>query len=156
MEFNEREKWIWLAAIVDCEGCLGLWKKREKHLRRGYRYQPALTITNSSREFLELIKKTVGCGYISRNTKRKDWYQYEMCNNDLRRVLPQIQPFLIVKKKQCELLLEALKLLEEDRKSGGRNPELIDRNYERLDEIHEEIAKLQNYELKHKSNGEEK
>ena len=110
--------YAYLAGLIDGEGCFLLFKHSNKKLKKGYHWQSTLTITQNNREFLESIINELGCGYISTMTKKDTFgrrviygYFMSLSGNHLREILPIIIPYLRRKRKQAELLLEALTLI---------------------------------------------
>jgi len=147
---TEREKWIWLACIIDTEGCLGIWKKKQPRSIIGYRYIPSFTIPNNSRDLVLMTKEICNRGSIHQNNSL--WI-YQLDSEGLRNTLPEVLPFLIVKRRQAELLLEALGIMKDNKKHNGNavhfgNHELkLRENYQKLDRIKEEITTLQGYKI---------
>ncbi|RLB77416.1 MAG: hypothetical protein DRH24_16260 [Deltaproteobacteria bacterium] len=148
MEFkNERERWIWLAGIIDCEG--GLWIEKFKvPWRRGIAYKPLLSISNTNRQFLQTIKRVIGHGYIRELPHRNDnWKeQYELCvtANGIRNIVPNILPFLVIKRQQALLIIEAVELTGKIGKTPPhlRTVERLQPYYNKLEEIYLKIKEL--------------
>lgn len=148
---TEREKWIWLAGIIDAEGCLTLKKiKRPTNLNR-IGYQPTLDIDSTTPLFLQQIKSAFNNnGSISNGHKqkgnRKPTFHLNLSSNALRKFLPKIKPFLILKRHQVELVLEVLNILKDNHTKAGKYKEKykddVNRNFMRLEEIYKEIGKL--------------
>lgn len=100
-------KWqaAYVAACVDTDGSI-FW---DGSVRRS----PALSITNNNLEFLKFIQRTV-CGgklysYVrKRNEQTKQVYDLRFRVLEIKDLLPQIIPFLIVKKNRAVRALERL------------------------------------------------
>jgi len=148
MEFkSEREKWTWLAGIVDCEG--GLWIEKSKvPWKRGIAYKPLLFVSNTNKQFLQTIKRVIDHGYIRKLPHRNDnWKeQYGLCvtANGIRNITPNILPFLVVKRQQALLIIEGVKLTEKIRKTPPhlRTIERLQPYYDKLEEIYLKMRKL--------------
>lgn len=108
----------WLASAVDFEGTLTLVRekggKTENGSPRGYKYTPYFIIANTNREIVEKIKELCGCGHIYtkvyENPKWKDIHAFRMGASGIRVILPQILPYLIIKKRQAQIIISALGL----------------------------------------------
>lgn len=115
-ELNEWEKG-WLSGLIDGEGTLYFSKTIKANSRGFHVYLTKLQIVNSNRELLEEVKKVIGVGwigehpYIDKKGNRKPIYRYEAGANVMRWLLPQVN--LIVKRRQKEIVLEALNLLRQ-------------------------------------------
>jgi hypothetical protein len=79
----------------------------------------------------------------------KDKYELYISPNKCLEMVPRIRPFLIIKQRQADLMLEALALLRDNLRHSGvsgearaKNHELIARNFARLSEIHQELSAL--------------
>lgn len=95
----------WLAGLIDGEGCLCLNKHKDKHSRAGYSMVPTLQITNNCLPLLQRVRETIGAGSIHR---QHNSFNYALTSSErLFEVLIQVKPFLIVKRKQAEILLKA-------------------------------------------------
>ena len=104
--------WIpWAAGFIEGEGYFGL--SRTGHL--------VVSAGNTRIELLEKLKELYG-GYITRhnrseNDRKRYWrpmYSWRLSSKGtkLKYFLKSIKPFLVSKKPQCELLLEACENLK--------------------------------------------
>jgi len=114
------ENFAYIAGFIDGEGSIGLTKMHQKYEGKEYDkivYYPRLTISNTNKVALEWIQRVLGGGHIhvSRQKgkimgkwpKKGDVFYFAMYKRDmLITVLTKIIPFLHVKKKHAELLLE--------------------------------------------------
>lgn len=134
---NEKEMG-YFAGIVDGEGTLGLGADKRNGKIRGY--APYLAIPNTSKEILEKVVEIAGTGKIRTRKEaegnHKKQHVVTFKSNALRKILPLIKDMLC-KKKQAELLLEALDLNERS------NIKYKDSNrFQRLSEIYDEMKVL--------------
>jgi hypothetical protein len=131
----------WISGLVDGEGTIYFSKSVNLPSKGFHIYLTKLKITNTAKELLEKVKEIIGVGwigeypYVDKRGNRKAVYQYEVGHNVMRWLLPQLT--LIVKRKQKELVLEALALLRE-------SSLVIDcsQQHQRLDEIKREMHEL--------------
>ena len=129
---NMKEKEIsWLAGFIDGEGYIGITFQRKKENSRqsaSAHYHPYLIISNNNYEVLKNIKEFVCSGYVYRSlrnselrNKQKQSFQYKLTRmRELESLLYSIQPYLHIKQKQCELLLEFIKVRKNAKKITGR------------------------------------
>ena len=103
----------WLAAVVDAEGSIIVSRiKQGPQVKRGYSFRATLSISNTNEDFLQHVKQIIGTGNLCRLPEhRKNWkdkFQYLANANTLRAILPEILPYLIIKREQAKLVLEFL------------------------------------------------
>jgi len=147
---TEREIWAWLAGIIDCDG--GFYIERSKApWKRGKTYRPILQIANTNKAFLEKIKEILGFGMIrelknakSRNNKWKKEYELRIFANGIRRIVPNILPFLLIKREQALLIVEAVKITEIIRRTppSKRDIQELEPYYERLEQLYVKMREL--------------
>ncbi len=134
----------WAAGVIDGEGSILLCKAFNRRYRRGYFYRPQLEITNSNRSFLIRITEMVGEGTVQRNKKgdgfTKTRWAYIASAGVLRAILPQILPYMIVKKERARKMLEYFEFIDTHPLWGLR--EIDPRYYEMLDSYYLTLKKL--------------
>lgn len=116
----------YLAGLLDGEGCLMITALRNyREARRRVRYDPVMQIVNTYLPLLQLVQLQYG-GRIQ--VQRKDCFGLYFSANEMRRILPKLLPFLVIKKNQAEVLLRFLEL----KRSVGcrRIPESVFGEYE--------------------------
>jgi len=110
----------YIAGFIDGEGYLGIVKKTSKESTLGYYFTPVLKISQVTRndEVLKCIKDFLGCGNLtldklnalkSGNGVNKSSLEYRS-EKRVTPILKKIYPYLIVKKKQADILLKYAKL----------------------------------------------
>jgi hypothetical protein len=134
----------WLAGVIDGEGSVFLSKVFDRAYRRGFFYRPQLMVSNSNRLFLIRIAEIVGEGTVHRQKKGKDGtktrWAYIASAGVLRAVLPQILPYLIVKRGQGKKLLEYFEFIDHNPIWGHKQ---VDSSYyEMLDSIYLRLKEL--------------
>ena len=103
------EKLAYIAGIIDGEGSLSISKFRRVKAGKES-YVVALQISNKSLDLLQTIHNWIGLGSIYK-TKEK-YYGYVLSPGSIRLVLPKILPYLILKKSQAIVCLQACDLLK--------------------------------------------
>ena len=106
----------WLAGIIEGEGSLYIGLIADKTMYSPC-YRPELLITNTDYTMVVAMAKITGNKIYERiptQENRHDSYKIQMYGDKLRKLLPQIIPYIrsLSKKRQAEILVEALKLLE--------------------------------------------
>lgn len=96
----------YIAGILDGEGTLCMGKYPNKW-NKSLGYRGYLAIANTYVPVLEYIKSFIG-GKIIEQGKGKGCYSLSLSTNEIRRWLPELSTYLIVKKKQAEVLLAFL------------------------------------------------
>lgn len=128
---DERER-IWLAAMIDGEGCIHIHRRREGQANgNGYRrkadsFGPALEVANTSLAVVERCKTLTGMGTILRQEKdrRQPLYRWTVRTRECRDLLREVYPHLVAKQHEARIAVgcpssgehaaaawEALKLL---------------------------------------------
>ena len=147
------EFWAWLAGFIDGEGSIGLYK--EKDIRKGekyYHYRPALKISNTDCNSLELIRCMLDCGepivHIKLKSSRHQYcFQYKIRNSkELYWVLSNLMSRLKIKYTQAIRVMQYIEGRESSWKRGWYKPmtEKDTKIYEELKRLNSrgEIARL--------------
>jgi hypothetical protein len=143
-ELTEEEK-AWLAGAIDGEGSIFLSKVRNPASRRGFFYRPQIGVSNSNRAFLVRAMKIIGEGTVQLAKKGdsgwKTRWVYGASAGFLRAVLPQIMPYLIVKRLMAEKMLEYFEYIDGENSIQGKK-EVPAAYYETLDSLYLAMKKL--------------
>jgi hypothetical protein len=130
----------YLAGFIDGEGCLTIGRASRKENRAGYRYIALLTVSNTDLRALHRITDLCGNGKIQLQDKRssaehKTLYRVIWSSNQMRHILPQIRPYLLIKGPQADIVMEYLAMTK-----AGRNttPEY----WRRCEELRAEVRTL--------------
>ena len=109
-----------------------------------------ITITNTNKQVLEIIRKTLGYGKVKERSPPKNrinWskcYCFRICNReDAKDFLRKIIPFLIIKKTDCERGLKIIEVFPYKNASLKNIPARMIKNYHKHFSIRE-IAKMLN------------
>jgi hypothetical protein len=141
---HDTPKWAWLAGIIDSDGSIFLTKEPRLELPRKFSWRANIFITNTYKQFITFIHELFKVGniqtYNNKQPHHRQAYRLRFQANAMRQILPKIYPYLIVKHKQAELMIEALNLLYENRHHFGKGKRAI--NDKRLEQIYWEIIAL--------------
>ena len=125
---TEPEK-AWLAAIIDGEGSIGIYRSRRPKTKTGWRFYPCVSFYNTNEalmdRFVELTSQ-----WVTRRRKivngssltNKEVHVVEIRYGTTGDFLNTIKEYLIAKKGQADLVL---RMLEVQRPVGHRNADLI-------------------------------
>lgn len=98
----------YLAGIVDGEGCISINKTRNKSVRHKHPYyQVRLRVAMTTYEPIQSIQTWCG-GIVSltkRKGSRKPIYEWLLLNDKAINVLKLIKPYLLLKQKQTEIVI---------------------------------------------------
>lgn len=93
--------WAYMAAFIDGEGAVTMCQNG-----------PRLILSNTDLPVLEWFKAKLKCGYIQTLKKQpnttKPCYNLNFGSNAIRAVLPKTIPFMHIKQRRAELLMEYL------------------------------------------------
>ena len=102
----------YIAGVLDGEGTILVGKYPRKG-NRNLAYRGFLAIGNTHVPLLQFIKGVIGGKIIMQKKSSGDYagsicYSLSLTTNEIRKWLPELLPFLIVKKEQAEVLLAFL------------------------------------------------
>ena len=117
IEMKEIDK-AWLAAAVDGEGSIFMIKHESKVVKRGFTWRVKLSISNNILAFCKHAQKIANMGRIYTNMRIHEKYKnlthmWVVEAKEIKQLLIQIKPHLIIKQKQAELVIEARNLIEQ-------------------------------------------
>ena len=113
---------IWLAAMIDAEGCLFIHKRKAgsdsgakftkadgtemRYARTQDTYGAGLEVANTSLNIVERCKQITGLGSITRQYKdrRQPLYRWHLRGDEARNITREVYPFLVAKQQQARLL----------------------------------------------------
>jgi hypothetical protein len=130
----------YIAGFIDGEGYLGIIRKTDKvRSTLGHYYKVCIKIaqTNDSNEILYLLKERYG-GNISKTRVHKGKNQspsdmIEFTNSvRIRRILDDIQPYLIVKSKQAEVLRSYIDLPKQTKTNRTQSDAMREELYKQI------------------------
>jgi hypothetical protein len=108
---DELKKAYW-AGFIDGEGSIKIIRRKPSLVRRekNYTYRPCLSISNTDRGIIEQLKEDFNCGTIWRKKpyreNHKQAYGWYVWNRKCLAIMEILLPYLIIKRKQAELVVE--------------------------------------------------
>ncbi len=100
----------YIAGLIDGEGCITITRRKIKRLKTDYwYYEPQVVVANTDKRMTDFLVDLCG-GWVVVVTKtqkecHKPSYHWKMTGDNLRQLLRDVSPYLIVKKKQASLIL---------------------------------------------------
>jgi hypothetical protein len=93
--------------VIDCEGWIGATRAKRKH---GYCYTFGVGVGNTNRKLIDRLVEVTGFGRVSfvvpKSHNAKDKHVWEIFRyEEVRDFLATIQPFLILKQRQADIVL---------------------------------------------------
>jgi len=102
--------------VIDGEGSVFLSLVVNRAYRRGFYYLPQFAVSNSNRQFLIRVAEIIGEGTIHRAKKgangQKTRWEYLATAGVLRAILPQVLPYMIVKREHAKKMLEYFQFID--------------------------------------------
>ena len=133
----------YVAAMIDGEGTLSIWPTKSSY-RRNYTLTSHLSIAGTDRQHIERVIEMMGNGRLDvepkSNPKHKCLYRAQLVATQIRCVLPQIRPYLQLKTRQADLILEYFTLQDRGRLAGQNG--VSDADWPRAVAIYEEMRGL--------------
>jgi len=105
----DEQFYAYLAGFIDADGCFQIHKHKNKKCKRGFHWQPVISIAQADRDFLEWLKEKIGFGMIIDQYPN---FRLDFSSGHIRKLLPNILPYLRKKKTQALLITKALELLK--------------------------------------------
>jgi hypothetical protein len=119
----------YLAGIIDGEGCFKA--TAHKHRNGSTNMQILMAVSNTSWELMVWLQSTFGGKVVVRKkhaTHLRQQWAWHLYATDLVRLLPDLLPFMVIKRTQAELTLEWAALAERcwtGKKSNPRRLEIV-------------------------------
>jgi hypothetical protein len=108
----------WLAALIDGEGTIGIWRQRVSSNRSGWHYHAAIQVTNSNKDLIDAAQECLNGAVHLKNGKRRNprhklTYAVTVKTRAVAAVLKQVRPYLVAKRKQADVVLEFCRVRDE-------------------------------------------
>jgi hypothetical protein len=146
----------YLAGLIDGEGCIYIGHTKQKKYGTGYCWHSMLKITSCDEELIIWLENTFGGSKDSRYrwTSKKAFtrpvYNWQATGPMLDYLMPLVKPYLIIKKKQCELMIR-YRITCKNIGSKRLPPEINQQRLELLSELRNLNSRFHNHALKNPS-----
>lgn len=102
---TKKEKLIYLAGILDGEGCLIPYKNNGGYRRS---HTARCVVRHTSKKLIDWLRTNFGghCSIQIREGNRKTQYTWRLRYKEMKEVLTGVMPYLIVKKKEAKQSLK--------------------------------------------------
>ena len=130
----------YLAGIIDGEGCIDIGHTKQGKYGNGYQWHSMLKVTSCDEELIIWLENTFGGQRDSRYrwTSKKAFtrpvYNWQATGLMLDYLLPLVKPYLIIKKKQCEIMIR-YRLTSKNIGSKRLSAEINQQRFELLGEL---------------------
>jgi len=107
--------WAYLAGIIDGEGCFYIGQVTYKEKNKSPNFHSIIAISNNEKSLIDWLDKIFGKAsdnrykYQSKRLNEKPTYRWSTSGQLLDYILPRIYPFLVIKRKQCKIMIEIRK-----------------------------------------------
>jgi hypothetical protein len=138
--------YAYLAGAIDIDGRVSISRALEYRRRDGQRiayYSAVIALSDTNPVVPDLLQATFPASrldYEARNRKQIAWHMWEAVGQKAHEPLLRLLPHLRAKRRQAELALSLITLIERD-KAGGARP----LNYEQQEArrlLYEEVGRL--------------
>ena len=120
---TNRDKWEYLAGIIDGEGTIGVFKSGFHSGRQ--QYYSTLQVGNTDRRLIKwLLENFKGnCSMsISKNENAKDSYKWSIKGHKAYKILIEVRDFLLLKQEQADVVIEHYRRVTRHYHGGDKNP----------------------------------
>ena len=140
----------YMAGIIDGEGSIYIGSYSKNHSTGVHYYQTAIEISNTDEPLIDWIQTTFGGrkALYTRNqtpkNSRKQVFRWMATGLLIDHVIKLICPYIITKKRQCEIMLQMRETYKETgmRKGKASNERVPDRIMKIREELYREIRSL--------------
>lgn len=119
----ERDVAIYLAGLIDGEGCFFISKQKKHEASLGYAYSPEFKLVLTDESTIKWVADKLERGYIHTkgniSKNQRDSYDLRITDHEgLVAFIPQILPFMKIKKEAAQTMLEFCLSRRESRKES--------------------------------------
>jgi hypothetical protein len=159
VKFNTNHE-IWqiayLAGLIDGEGCLYIGNVKQGKYGNGLQWHSMLKITSCDEELIIWLENTFGGSkdsryrWTSKKTFTRPVYNWQATGAMLDYLLPLVKPYLIIKKKQCDVMMR-YRITSKNIGSKRLPPEITEQRLELLSEMRSLNSRFHEHPLKNPS-----
>jgi hypothetical protein len=119
--------YAYLAGAIDIDGRIFVARRlghRRTDARRVPYYSATISLSDSSPDVPDLLQATFPARrlqYDAKNRKQTAWHMWEAVNHSAREPVVRLLPYLRIKRRQAELALTLINLIERE-KAGSARP----------------------------------
>ena len=128
----------YIAGFLDGDGCINVQLVRRRDYRLGYQIRPSITFCQKRkhRAFLEWLQSVFQVGCIR---ERKDGMsEYSVAEvKGVEKVLSQLRPYIRLKQKQCDLVLEIVAELKHSARLSPQHFLALARKVDAFEELND-------------------
>ncbi len=101
----------YLAGIIDGEGCFFIGLFRTKATKNLLNYHTYIKISNNEKSLIDWVHEKAGATNIQQDRKtrkslvNRQCFSSQITGATLDALLPKIYPYLIIKRRQCEIMM---------------------------------------------------
>jgi hypothetical protein len=101
-------EWAYLAGLIDGEGCLYAYVVNPSG-ERGQTFEAGLRVGMTDESVLAWAQANTGAGRLRKQQRKERWkplHVWDLNLTDTARILPELLPYLQVKRRHAELILQ--------------------------------------------------
>jgi len=105
----QKEDLIYIAGLFDGEGSISLFWQKRPDVARVRTVRASISIGNTDRSIIEYLHQCLGGNFHSVKRSNPNWkpvYLWTASTNQAVEIIKELLPYLRIKKKQAELLIE--------------------------------------------------
>jgi hypothetical protein len=135
----------YIAGFIDADGSITIVKENPSSYNRRANpsYTPSMAAYSTKEEVVIFIQNILGGAYSFRKGRknRQDGYEWRVGGQQIKKNITTLYPYLKVKKKQAEIILELINWKERNKKS--HEVSYNQKGIEYLESLYQTIGKLQ-------------
>jgi hypothetical protein len=136
--------YAYLAGAIDIDGRILIRRSQRKDQRQiKYYYSAAFALSDSDPTLPDLLQATFPARrlqYEAKNRKQLAWHMWEAVGQSAQEPLLRLLPYLRIRRRQAELALLLITLMQKDKTASGRS--LSDEQEEVRRQLYEHVMLL--------------
>jgi len=136
--------YAYLAGAIDIDGRVLIRRaRREGRGQVRYYYSAAVALSDSDPALPDLFQATFPARrlqYEAKNRKQRAWHMWEAVGQSAQEPLVCLLPYLRIRRRQAELALSLITLMQRDKAGSGRS--LSDEQEEARRQLYEQVMML--------------
>lgn len=126
----------WLAALIDGEGTIGVWREKRRKNVSGYRYKAVVRVFNTNFDLIARVRELTNCHIGVKDyrrspgrTKHKTLYHAIIRQSQIPALLAAVSPYLIAKRRQADMVLQFCKVVADAPMRTSESHEMFEHFY---------------------------